>query len=85
MTERPGGSDVSQTETIAFKIDGAASGGPTHSLQGFKWFSSATDGALALVLARLGSEKAPLGLFLVPIRIDGRMNNILIHVRMRPT
>lgn len=84
MTERPGGSDVSQTETIAYPLAGDR--GPTHKLEGFKWFSSATDGSLALVLARMGSATAPLGLFLVPIRhADGRTNNILIHVRLSPS
>lgn len=47
MTERPGGSDVSLTETVARRID-ASSGDPKpgdwYELDGFKWFSSATDG-----------------------------------------
>jgi len=73
MTERPGGSDVSQTETIANPLDGAAGlPGSKYLLNGFKWFSSATDGEVALVLARTG-EKAlgarSLSLFLLPLRI----------------
>lgn len=59
MTERKGGSDVSGTETIARYI------GATHDMvdseglplgpweiDGFKWFSSATDCAVAIVLAQ---------------------------------
>lgn len=47
MTERPGGSDVSQSETKAeFEPD------QQWSIHGFKWFSSATDADMTLLLAR---------------------------------
>ncbi|QRV85318.1 acyl-CoA dehydrogenase [Ceratobasidium sp. AG-Ba] len=54
MTERPGGSDVSHTETTALPILnlGLKSGAP-YELSGVKWFSSATDGQLALALAQI--------------------------------
>ncbi|KAG8740221.1 hypothetical protein FRC10_004594 [Ceratobasidium sp. 414] len=54
MTERPGGSDVSHTETTARPIgnSGLESGAP-YELSGVKWFSSATDGQLALALAQI--------------------------------
>lgn len=71
-TQRPGGSDVSQTETVATPIPGASSPyGPVYSLNGFKWFSSATDSDVALALARTGpsgSGSRGLSLFLIPLR-----------------
>jgi alkylation response protein AidB-like acyl-CoA dehydrogenase len=58
MTERPGGSDLSHTETTAKLVNESASaesfGSQEWCLDGFKWFSSATDGNLSVVLARTG-------------------------------
>ncbi|KAE9579843.1 Acyl-CoA dehydrogenase family member 11 [Colletotrichum fructicola] len=61
MTERIGGSDVSLTETVATYDPSTQPGlanaeenvplGP-WSLSGFKWFSSATDSAMSVLLAR---------------------------------
>ncbi|KZT73710.1 hypothetical protein DAEQUDRAFT_742841 [Daedalea quercina L-15889] len=73
MTERPGGSDVSRTETIATPAPGSksCSYGPKYTLNGFKWFSSATDSDIALALARTGPANegsSALSLFLVPLR-----------------
>ncbi|KAJ5018583.1 Acyl-CoA dehydrogenase family member 11 [Colletotrichum sp. SAR 10_99] len=61
MTERIGGSDVSLTETVATYDPSAQAGlanaeenvplGP-WSISGFKWFSSATDSAMSVLLAR---------------------------------
>jgi len=65
MTERPGGSDVGRTETIARAIDehsggngtanrGSAARGPAHyRLFGDKWFTSATTAQMAFTLARI--------------------------------
>jgi alkylation response protein AidB-like acyl-CoA dehydrogenase len=60
MTERAGGSDVSGTETVATfspdtivnrkSLDGYAMG--PWSINGFKWFSSATDSNMTILLAR---------------------------------
>ena len=62
MTERAGGSDVSGTETQAINasgslplsnskgIDGAELG--SWLISGFKWFSSATDSSMTVLLAR---------------------------------
>src|ERR1700753_2872063 len=60
MTERTGGSDVRGTETVATLIGNSSSGeaidahgsplGP-YSLSGFKWFSSATDSNMTVMLA----------------------------------
>ncbi|KAJ3910503.1 acyl-CoA dehydrogenase/oxidase [Lentinula edodes] len=71
MTERPGGSDVSQTETKAQSLGDSDQLGIKYSLNGFKWFSSATDGDIALALARTGPDSDSskgLSLFLVPLR-----------------
>ncbi len=77
MTERTGGSDVSQSETIARKD------GDTWRLYGTKWFTSATTSQMALTLAR--PEGNPdgsrgLALFLVELR-DGndRLRNIQVN------
>jgi alkylation response protein AidB-like acyl-CoA dehydrogenase len=58
MTERGGGSDVSGTETIAtytqFSDNLSASDIPLGpwSIDGFKWFSSATDSSMTVLLAQ---------------------------------
>ena len=79
MTERSGGSDVSQTETVAtydpYPDDAAspladlAEGIPLGpwSISGFKWFSSATDSHMTILLAK---TKPGLGVsaFFAPMR-----------------
>lgn len=77
MTERTGGSDVSQSETIARRD------GDTWRLYGTKWFTSATTSELALTLAR--PEGNPdgsrgLALFLVELRDErGRLRDIQVN------
>lgn len=88
MTERTGGSDVRETETLARRLttqeisqdveqgrDVDAHGlqlGPWH-IDGFKWFSSATDSDMALLLAQ--TDKG-LSLFFVPMRrSSGKQSN----------
>jgi alkylation response protein AidB-like acyl-CoA dehydrogenase len=81
MTERTGGSDVSETETLATRMseqelardaslgrDSDAVGMPLGpwSINGFKWFSSATDSEMSIVLAR--TSKGGLSAFYVPMR-----------------
>ena len=72
MTERPGGSDVSQTETHATPTQRIKSDlGQPYILDGFKWFSSAAEGHISVALARTGDVSAgarSLSLFLVPLR-----------------
>ncbi|OSD08165.1 acyl-CoA dehydrogenase NM domain-like protein [Trametes coccinea BRFM310] len=77
MTERPGGSDVSLTETYAVPTERLPTDlGDPYILNGFKWFSSAAEGNMAVALARIGppspsparGSRAPLSLFLVPVR-----------------
>ncbi|KAI0365734.1 hypothetical protein BV20DRAFT_953774 [Pilatotrama ljubarskyi] len=94
MTERPGGSDVSRTETVAVPVPGATSPyGMQYKIDGFKWFSSATDSDVALALARTGRPEdgsRGLSLFLIPVRLplvrppgaprpSALTNNIYIH------
>jgi alkylation response protein AidB-like acyl-CoA dehydrogenase len=77
MTERTGGSDVSQSETIA-RLDG-----DQWRLHGTKWFTSATTSQMALTLAR--PEGGPdgsrgLALFLVELRdANGRLRDIAVN------
>lgn len=81
MTERSGGSDVSQTETVATFSPGESSStalGP-WSINGFKWFSSATDSNMAILLAQ-----SPQGLstFFTPMRIPGSEGGLNgIHIQ----
>ncbi|MGB5192943.1 MAG: acyl-CoA dehydrogenase family protein [Polyangiales bacterium] len=77
MTERIGGSDVGQTETIARQE------GDTWRLYGTKWFTSATTADMALTLAR--PEGNPpggrgLAMFYLELRDDGgRLQNLHIN------
>ncbi|GKT44907.1 acyl-CoA dehydrogenase family member 11 [Colletotrichum spaethianum] len=74
MTERTGGSDVSLTETVAQYIPSAEPElanaeeniplGP-WSISGFKWFSSATDSAMTILLARTQNG---ISTFFAPMR-----------------
>ncbi|KAF9483462.1 hypothetical protein BDN70DRAFT_904191 [Pholiota conissans] len=93
MTERPGGSDVSLTETTATNSNKSNEYGPQYTLDGVKWFSSATDSEVSVALARTGTLKQGsrgLSLFLVPLRLplvrnssdpipSPTSNNILVH------
>ena len=79
MTERPGGSDVQNTETVASYSplppdQRATSPNPAGAVEegdylvsGFKFFSSATDCNIALMLAKTSSGK--LSLFVAPTRL----------------
>jgi alkylation response protein AidB-like acyl-CoA dehydrogenase len=104
MTERSGGSDVSGTETVARRLtreelaedarqrrDCDAHGmalGPWR-IDGFKWFSSATDSDMVLMLAQTGKG---LGLFYAPMKrmasresqpIDGKPVTELNGIRIQ--
>jgi len=78
MTERTGGSDVEQTETIARKDE---SGG--YRLYGTKWFTSAITSEMALTLARPegnGPGSRGLALFYLETRDEhGRPNGLLVN------
>lgn len=85
MTERPGGSDVSQTETTAVACNPGKTpeNGDPFLIDGFKWFSSATDADITLALARTGTEESGargLSLFAIKMRKeDGQLNGVQIH------
>ncbi|GBF60648.1 acyl-CoA dehydrogenase [Trichophyton mentagrophytes] len=77
MTERSGGSDVRGTETVARKHtpkemeedDGVDSTGMPLGpwrLDGFKWFSSATDANMSIMLAKTGEDS--ISAFYAPLR-----------------
>lgn len=79
MTERSGGSDVRGTETVATWVGEAASGltdidgnplGPWR-IDGFKWFSSATDSQMAILLAK--TEDGQISTFIAPTRRARRL------------
>ena len=77
MTERIGGSDVGQTETVARRE------GDTWRLYGTKWFTSATTADMALTLARPeGNPPGGRGLatFYLELRDEeGRLQNLHIN------
>lgn len=76
MTERIGGSDVSQTSTLA-KLDGAQ-----FRLYGSKWFTSATTSQMAMTLARIeGAQEGSRGLSLFCLELRDQ-NSVLngIHI-----
>lgn len=84
---------MSQTETVAVSSEKNNVFGPQYTLDGFKWFSSATDSQVSVALARTGSLRdgsRGLSLFLVPLRLpllrnpstpipSPISNNIYIH------
>jgi alkylation response protein AidB-like acyl-CoA dehydrogenase len=66
MTEKRGGSDVNGgTETLATPIKEQPG---LYSLVGYKWFSSATDSDIALVLGRINDMSSGLSMFLLRTR-----------------
>ncbi|KAK3995139.1 hypothetical protein QBC44DRAFT_34041 [Cladorrhinum sp. PSN332] len=80
MTERTGGSDVSQTETVATHSPHQSSSSPAalasqeeniplgpYSISGFKWFSSATDSPMTILLAKTSPDKG-VSAFFAPMR-----------------
>ncbi|KAJ5588464.1 hypothetical protein N7537_011142 [Penicillium hordei] len=92
MTERAGGSDVQNTETWATyaplsqgsKTSDALAEGD-YLINGFKFFSSATDANVAFLLAKTGSGK--LSTFIAPLRktiigADGKPEEVSNGVRI---
>lgn len=76
MTEKTGGSDVSETSTVAHKTPSG------YELTGEKWFTSATTSQMSMALARIEGHPAGsrgLSLFYIPVRdAAGRLQNIEI-------
>ena len=81
MTEKTGGSDVSNTETVARLENGQ------YRLYGVKWFTSATTSQMAMTLARIEDENGVtiegsrgLSLFYLELRdSEGKLQNIEIQ------
>ncbi|MDH3202157.1 MAG: acyl-CoA dehydrogenase family protein [Myxococcales bacterium] len=77
MTERIGGSDVNQTETVARRD------GDTWRLYGTKWFTSASTSEMAITLARPeGNPPGGRGLAVFYLELrdeDGRLKNIQVN------
>jgi len=77
MTERTGGSDVGQSQTVARRV------GDAWYLDGTKWFTSATTSEMALTLARPegnGPGGKGLALFYLETRNqDGELNGISVN------
>ena len=77
MTERIGGSDVNQTETVARRD------GDSWRLYGTKWFTSATTSEMAITLARPeGNPPGGRGLAVFYLELrdqEGRLRNIQIN------
>lgn len=75
MTERAGGSDVSQTSVVARFEAGS------WRLYGDKWFTSATTSQTALVLARVeGGSESGLTLFQIELRDSrGNLQGLQVH------
>lgn len=77
MTERTGGSDVSNTSTVG-KPDGSQ-----FRLYGVKWFTSATTSQMAMTLARIeGAPQGSKGLSLFYLKLrdqEGNLNGIRIN------
>ncbi len=91
MTERPGGSDVQNSETVAVYSSlpiksshyGAIEEGD-YLVSGFKFFSSATDCNMALILAK--TESGQLSLFVAPTRktviVNGQKQQVTNGMRI---
>jgi len=73
MTERPGGSDIRASETRA-----TPAADRTWTIEGYKWFSSATDSDMTLLLAKTpGHDK--VSMFWVRTKFDdGELNGVRI-------
>jgi putative acyl-CoA dehydrogenase len=75
MTERTGGSDVSESSTVAKLVNGE------WKLFGEKWFTSATTSQMAMTLAKIeGDDSGKLSLFYVELRNEkGELQNIIVN------
>ncbi|KIV79425.1 hypothetical protein PV11_06987 [Exophiala sideris] len=91
MTERPGGSDVQNSETVAVYSPLPSKTGRFGSIEegdylvsGFKFFSSATDCNMAFMLAKTNSGQ--LSLFVAPTRktvvVNGKKQQVTNGIRI---
>ena len=73
MTEKKGGSDVSNTETLAIRTETR-----DYHLYGYKWFTSATDSQMALALGKIvPSDRLPTPEELAKLKVS------LFYVKVR--
>lgn len=87
MTERAGGSDVSRSETVAIYSPLAPSSqiasdseelGP-WVIEGYKFFSSATDADVTVLLAKTPGAGGRLSAFFAPMRLaNGERNGVRV-------
>lgn len=84
MTERPGGSDVSRSETTATydPVGAPESGVGPWAINGYKFFSSATDSDMTVLLARTNNKEGLSAFFAPMILPDGTRNGARI-VRLK--
>lgn len=80
MTEKQGGSDLRQTETIATPAGSASGSGAAYELTGHKWFFSAPASDLFLTLARTAKG---VSCFLAPGWLDDGSRNRLLIQRLK--
>lgn len=83
MTERPGGSDVSRSETTATYSPPSTTGelGP-WAINGYKFFSSATDADMTILLARTPGGKG-LSAFYAPMQLPSGERNGVRIIRLK--
>ena len=88
MTEKKGGSDVSNTQTLALKSPEGS-----FNLYGYKWFTSATDSQMTMTLGKIvSSDRKPtqqeldntkVSMFFVKVRDGERNLNRLEIIRLK--
>jgi alkylation response protein AidB-like acyl-CoA dehydrogenase len=84
MTERPGGSDVSRSETIASyePLSNPTSPLGPWKIDGHKFFSSATDADMTVLLARTPNSKN-LSAFYAPMKLANGGPNGVRLIRLK--
>jgi len=77
MTEKTGGSDVSQSETVAEHVSGNL-----YKLRGYKYFTSATTADVTFTLARTNNIEGSKGLSLFVAKLrneNGELDHMRVH------
>lgn len=88
MTEKKGGSDVSNTETLAIQTESGE-----YNLYGYKWFTSATDSQMTLALGKIipgdrrptqqELDKTKVSMFFAKLRDDEGTLNRMEIIRLK--
>ena len=87
MTEKVGGSDIGNSETIAKFHSSTSADDKLYELHGYKYFTSATTANITFTLARVIDENGNfikgsrgLSLFVLKLRNDkGELNHLIVH------